>query len=333
MTQTTLSVHQLSLTYSGGESQVLDRASLSLQQGEIACLLGASGCGKTSLLRCIAGFEMPTSGTIKLGETLAFSESEFLAVEARQIGMVFQDYALFPHLSVRGNIGFGLKNTYRDKSQHVTIIHDVLHLLGLDEHADKYPHQLSGGQQQRVAIGRAIASKPKLLLLDEPFSNLDLHLRERLAHDLRELLKSQNITALMVTHDQQEAFAFADYIGVMHAGKIEQWGCADAIYCQPESNYVANFIGDGVVLDATQASDLNIVANASGVYLLRPEHLQLDEAGKFSATIASVHPQGHSLLLRCAFELSCGQQNIELLMRCSAHSDLAVADVVRFNVA
>ena len=330
MTSPALSVRQASLVYPSSQVPVLNDASIELQAGEIACLLGASGCGKTTLLRCIAGFDKPNTGSIYLGDEIAFDEDNFLAVECRHVGMIFQDYALFPHLSVQQNIGFGLKNSTIEKTEHAAVIRDTLELLGLTEQAEQYPHQISGGQQQRVAIGRAIAPKPSLLLLDEPFSNLDLHLRERLAHDLRNLLKSQGITALMVTHDQQEAFAFADAIGVMNNGRIEQWGSADAIYHHPESNYVADFIGDGVVLTATQASFFSLPANSSGVYLLRPEQLQLDETGEYEANIASLHPQGHSILLRCLSHQ--GQDRVEVLIRCAAHTNVEAGSVIRFNL-
>ncbi len=331
MSDSTLSVSQVSLVYPQSPNAVLSQASLTLAQGQIACLLGASGCGKTSLLRCIAGFETPSEGSIYLGKIQAFGEQQVLPVERRRIGMVFQDYALFPHLTVAANIGFGLKNSQIDRQQHASIIHDTLRLLDLSSEAKKYPHQISGGQQQRVAIGRAIAPKPALLLLDEPFSNLDLHLRERLAHDLRQLLKAQNITALMVTHDQQEAFAFADIIGVMHQGKIEQWGSADSIYRQPETNYVANFIGDGVVLTQIQAKALNVPANKAGVFLVRPEHLQLAGNGRFNAKIVSVHPQGHSTLLRGICHIEADTQ-IELMLRCNANQQVQEGETLSFSV-
>ena len=332
MSDSTLSVSQVSLVYPQSPNAVLSQASLELAQGQIACLLGASGCGKTSLLRCIAGFETPSEGSIYLGKIQAFSKQRVLPVERRRIGMVFQDYALFPHLTVAANIGFGLKNSQIDHHKHASIIHDTLRLLGLLSEAEKYPHQISGGQQQRVAIGRAIAPKPALLLLDEPFSNLDLHLRERLAHDLRQLLKSQNITALMVTHDQQEAFAFADMIGVMNQGKIEQWGSADSIYRQPETDYVANFIGDGVVLTQIQAKSLKVPANKAGVFLLRPEHIQLVSNGNLNAKIISVHPQGHSTLLRGICQVEADTP-IELMLRCDANQQVQVDETLSFSLA
>jgi|TARA_B110000116_G_scaffold263437_1_gene269922 iron(III) transport system ATP-binding protein len=332
MNDSTLSVSEVSLVYPQSPNAVLNQTSLTLAQGQIACLLGASGCGKTSLLRCIAGFETPSEGSIYLGKIQAFGKQQVLPVERRRIGMVFQDYALFPHLTVAANIGFGLKNSPIDYHQHASIVHDTLSLLGLLSEAEKYPHQISGGQQQRVAIGRAIAPKPTLLLLDEPFSNLDLHLRERLAHDLRHLLKSQNMTALMVTHDQQEAFAFADKIGVMHQGKIEQWGSADSIYRQPQTDYVANFIGDGAVLTQIQAKSLKLPANNAGIYLLRPEHLKLAEDSNLSAKIISVHPQGHSTLLRGICQVEADTP-IKLMLRCDANQKIQVGEAVNFSLA
>jgi len=311
-TSTALSINGLSLRYGNEDVAVLDKASLQLQEGEIACLLGASGCGKTSLLRSIAGFETPSEGKISLANKTLFDQQFNMPIEQREIGMVFQDYALFPHLSVAKNICFGLKNY--SKAEQQNIVDETLALLDLSEHKAKYPHQLSGGQQQRVAIGRAIACKPKLLLLDEPLSNLDVHLRERLAHDLRDLLKSQGITALMVTHDQQEAFAFADKIGVMHQGRIEQWARAEKIYHQPETAYVASFIGEGAVFNADQANALGLlVPKAKDFVLIRPEHVSVmsdgelksdvQGSGLYSAEIMHIQNQGYRYLLRAKVEV------------------------------
>ena len=203
---------------------VISALSLDLQKGHIGCLLGESGCGKTTALRCIAGFETVQSGPIHIDGVLMSSSSRHLPPEDRQLGMVFQDYALFPHLTIEKNIAFGIGNLpAKDQSKRVGM---MLDLVGLANEANKYPHELSGGQQQRVALARALAPNPELLLLDEPFSNLDVALRERLCIDVRNILKDIGISALLVTHNQHEAFAMADRIGVMRVGALEQWDTA-----------------------------------------------------------------------------------------------------------
>ncbi|AXE36772.1 ABC transporter ATP-binding protein [Chromobacterium phragmitis] len=240
----TLEFDSVSLAYGG--RPVLDGMSFALEAGEIACLLGSSGCGKTTALRCIAGFETPAEGNIRLeGEMVSGGLAE-VAAHRRRVGMVFQDHALFPHLTVAGNVAFGLSALGRGERK--ARVEETLRLVGLAEEAARYPHQLSGGQQQRVALARALAPRPRLLLLDEPFSNLDAELRERLAREVRAILKSQGIAALMVTHDQHEAFAIADKVGVLHQGRLQQWDTPDALYHGPANRYVAGFIGQGVFL-------------------------------------------------------------------------------------
>ncbi|MFN3884820.1 MAG: ABC transporter ATP-binding protein, partial [Rhodocyclaceae bacterium] len=207
------------VSHAYGAHIVVDGLSLSLRDGEIGCLLGASGCGKTTVLRLIAGFEQPVSGQILLRDVVVADTHRCVPPEKRRIGMVFQDYALFPHLTVAGNIGFGLREKSALARRHVD---ELLALVGLSGQGDKYPHELSGGQQQRVALARALAPRPHLLLLDEPFSNLDVELRQRLSLEVRDILKETGTAAILVTHDQHEAFAVADVVGVMHEGRIEQ---------------------------------------------------------------------------------------------------------------
>lgn len=239
-----LKLDRISQSY--GHRQIVDNLSILLQEGQIGCLLGPSGCGKTTVLRCIAGFEPITAGHIEIGGEIVSSPARLVPPEMRHIGMVFQDYALFPHLNVAGNIAFGLGKL--DASSRLTRVEELLRLTGLQDSAGKYPHQLSGGQQQRVALARALAPKPRMLLMDEPFSNLDVELRERLSLEVRDILKREGMTALIVTHDQHEAFALADYVGVMHQGSIEQWDTPYNLYHQPSSRFVADFIGQGVFL-------------------------------------------------------------------------------------
>ncbi len=236
----------------------VEAVSLALGAGAIGVLIGPSGCGKTSLLRLVAGLERPDAGRITIeDEVLSDAVRRIhLAPERRRIGMVFQDYALFPHLSVADNVAFGIDELPR--SERASRVAQMLDLVGLAHAAHRAPHQLSGGQQQRVALARALAPKPRLLLLDEPFSSLDVDLRERLAQEVRTILKESGTTALMVTHDQLEAFAVGDVIGVMNKGRLEQWDDAYSLYHRPASRFVAGFIGHGVFAPA------RIVACAHG---------------------------------------------------------------------
>jgi len=223
--------------------------SLHVNEGNIVCLLGPSGCGKTTVLRAIAGFEAVHNGEIKLAEKILSSTGYTRPPHQRNLGMVFQDYALFPHMNVCQNICFGLRDM--SKLAMKTISEDMLNVVGLTGFGERYPHELSGGQQQRVALARALAPNPDVILLDEPFSNLDVELRERLSIDVRNILKGQGITAIVVTHDQNEAFAIGDQIGVMHEGQILQWDTAYNLYHEPTNRFVADFIGQGVFLKGT----------------------------------------------------------------------------------
>lgn len=239
-----LQLKNIRLAY--GKQVVVHDLSFVLEKGSIGCLLGSSGCGKTTVLRCIAGFESISAGEILLNGICVSSANFCIPPEKRRVGMVFQDYALFPHLNVAANIGFGLHRLSRlEREQRIEELLQVVHLM---DAGHKYPHELSGGQQQRVALARALAPKPELLLMDEPFSNLDVSLREQLSMEVREILKDQGITSILVTHDQTEAFAMADIIGVMHEGEIQQWDTAFNLYHCPANRFVADFIGQGVFL-------------------------------------------------------------------------------------
>ncbi|MDI6747006.1 MAG: ABC transporter ATP-binding protein [Rhodocyclaceae bacterium] len=256
------------VSHAYGKHAVVRELSLVLADGEIGCLLGASGCGKTTVLRLIAGFETPTQGSIRLHEVTVGAPDQQVPPEQRHIGMVFQDYALFPHLSVADNIGFGLKNGKSALAGRRSAgtpptpgrrVDELLAIVGLSGQGSKYPHELSGGQQQRVALARALAPAPHLLLLDEPFSNLDVELRERLSLEVRDILKQTGTAAILVTHDQHEAFAVADQVGIMHAGRIEQWDTPYNLYHRPATRHVADFVGQGVFLQG-QVIDRNTVA-------------------------------------------------------------------------
>ena len=243
-----LEVSQLSVTYAGQNTPAVHGVTFGLRAGDIGVLIGPSGCGKTTLLRAVAGLESASAGVIRLGGEVVSQAGLSLPPESRQVGMVFQDYALFPHLSIGRNVAFGINHLPRAERQ--ARVTEVLALVGLEGQEDRFPHELSGGQQQRVALARALAPRPRLLLLDEPFSNLDVDLRERLAYEVRGILKAANATALFVTHDQLEAFAVGDTIGVMHQGELHQWDSAYTLYHRPASRFVAEFIGHGVFTPA-----------------------------------------------------------------------------------
>lgn len=245
-----LSIQNLTCQYD--TQTVLESLSVEVAQGEIVCLLGASGCGKTTLLKAVAGLLPLTSGLMSLNGVTIDDGQNWLAPEKRNIGMIFQDYALFPHLTVEQNVGFGLRHL--PLSERKSKVQEMLDLVHLSEFGDRYPHQLSGGQQQRVAIARSLAYKPDLLLLDEPFSNIDTQVRHDLIAEIRKIFKKQGVTAIFVTHSREEAFAFADKMAVMNHGVIEQYGTASELYYQPSSKFVADFLGGGSYLPATRSS-------------------------------------------------------------------------------
>ena len=244
-----LELSHLTVQYPSRKRPAVADVGFGLAAGQIGVLIGPSGCGKTTLLRTVAGLEAVNGGSISLGGVQVGSPTRALAPEARRVGMVFQDYALFPHLDIGQNVGFGIWDMAKKERQ--ARVGEVLELVGLGDVRRRYPHELSGGQQQRVALARALAPKPQLLLLDEPFSNLDVDLRERLAHEVRAILKAANTTALMVTHDQLEAFAIGDVIGVMNEGTLHQWADAYSLYHRPATRFVADFIGHGVFAKAS----------------------------------------------------------------------------------
>jgi iron(III) transport system ATP-binding protein len=328
------------VSYAFGAHRVIESLSLTLQEGEIGCLLGPSGCGKTTLLRLIAGFERLQAGRILLRDAVISAERHHLPPEKRRIGVVFQDYALFPHLSVAGNVAFGLRHSALARRQ----VQELLTLVGLAGLDDKYPHELSGGQQQRVALARALAPRPHLLLLDEPFSNLDVELRERLSLEVRAILKEAGTAALLVTHDQHEAFAVADRVGVMHAGRIEQWDTPWNLYHRPATRRVADFVGEGAFIRGAVTEDGRIAtelgrlsgllatecdggsctllpAGAPVEVLLRPDDIVHDDAAPTQAQIVAKAFRGAEFLY--TLQLASGARVLALV---PSHHDHAVGE-------
>ncbi len=298
-----LSIKNLTCQYD--DQTVLESLSLEVEQGQIVCLLGASGCGKTTLLKAIAGLLPLSSGQMSLNCLTIDDGENWLPPEQRNIGMIFQDYALFPHLTVAENIAFGLKN--ETTQQKLLKVEEMLGLVHLKGYGDRYPHQLSGGQQQRVAIARSLAYKPDLLLLDEPFSNIDTQVRHELIREIRKIFKEQGVTAIFVTHSREEAFAFADKMAVMNHGVIEQYGTASELYYQPSSKFVADFLGGGSYLAAKRISDsefethLGVVeanaqqeiqVDAECALLLRPQHVQIAADEESAVKVIEQHFMG-----------------------------------------
>ncbi|MGQ7845964.1 ABC transporter ATP-binding protein [Granulosicoccus sp. 3-233] len=281
-------------------TRIIDDVSFSLEPGDIGCLLGPSGCGKTTLLRTIGGFQAPSAGSLSIaGEAVASAERQ-ASPEERRVGMVFQDLALFPHMSVRRNVAFGISTQPRKTID--ARVNELLELVGMQNFADAYPHQLSGGQQQRVALIRAMAPRPPVLLLDEPFSSQDTERRVQLAHEVREILKRDGITAVLVTHDQYEAFAIADHIGVVSQGRLRQWDDAYSLYHTPADRFVADFIGEGVFLCGNTLDD-NVIQTELGTIhgelsedvppgrlielLVRPDDIIHDDNSPNKATVVA----------------------------------------------
>ena len=289
--------------------QVLNQVDFSLEPGQIGCILGPSGCGKTTVLRAIAGFEPIWSGRILIDRVLVSSENVCLVPEKRNVGMVFQDFALFPHLKVEDNLRFGLRGM-DEKAQQVRV-QEMLAIVGMPAFAQAYPHQLSGGQQQRIALARALAPRPAVLLLDEPFSSMDADLREQLAREVRNILKQENSTAILVTHDQHEAFAMADRICVLHEGRVQQQGSGYDLYHRPANRFVADFVGQGVIIPAIVESatrvktDLGIIDGDDRIdaepgamvdVLIRPDDVLHDDESSESAIVVEKAFRGADFL-------------------------------------
>ncbi len=331
-----LDVERLRVSYGSNGALVLDELTFALARGDIGCVVGESGCGKTTLLRAIAGFLPVSMGTIRIDNATVAAPGVLIPPEKRGIGLVFQDYALFPHLRVADNIGFGLRRL--DAGERAARVATMLALVGLSRHARDYPHELSGGQQQRVALARALAPAPKLLLMDEPFSNLDVDLRARLGAEVRQILNDSTTSALLVTHDQQEAFAIADRIGVMRDGRLEQWDRPYELYHRPATRYVADFIGHGVFLPARVLDDDRIAielgelrgarrepgnGEASVDVLLRPDDVVHDDASELTAQVVRKVFRGGDFVY--TLRLKSGREVLALV---PSHHDHAIGESI-----
>jgi iron(III) transport system ATP-binding protein len=338
-----LLIDDLRVAYRGTGATVVDGLALTLLKGDIGCVVGSSGCGKTTLLRAIAGFVPVTTGTIEIDGLVVSGPNFTAAPEKRNVGLVFQDYALFPHLKVADNIAFGLRQVgARERGVRVG---EMLELVGLASQATKYPHELSGGQQQRVALARALAPRPSLLLMDEPFSSLDIDMRARLGAEVRQILKVSETTAILVTHDQQEAFAIADRVGVMNSGRLEQWDRPYELYHRPATRYVADFIGEGVFLPAKVLNPLNVEIELGELrgevplpcqqgcdtcgkgchveVLLRPDDVVHDDASRMKAEVVRKVFRGGDFIY--TLKLASGREVLALV---PSHHDHAVGEKI-----
>ncbi len=325
---------------SGSWNEVVQGLTMQLRHGRIGCLLGPSGCGKSTVLRAICGFEPIQAGEITLDKQVVSSPNTTLAPEKRRVGVVFQDYALFPHLTNAQNVAFGLRDL--SKKDALLKAEEWLERVGLKNVGSRYPHELSGGQQQRVALARAMAPEPELLLLDEPFSNLDVDLRERLAGEIRDILKANGTTALLVTHDQFEAFAIADDIGVMVDGRLVQWDSAYNLYHRPASRFVASFVGYGVFVPGVtrpgpaveiELGTLPLPQSSYGLpgeevdVLLRADDIVHDDDSSLQAEVLTKAFRGGDFLY--TVKLDSGQ---ELLTMVPSHHDHAIGEKIGIKI-
>jgi iron(III) transport system ATP-binding protein len=306
----TAAIRLVRISKSFGATRAVGEVTLEIARGELMAVLGPSGCGKTTLLRLIAGFEAPDGGSVEVGEETVAGPGRLVPPERRRVGMVFQDYALFPHLSVEANVAFGL--TRRPREERDSLTRRTLELVGLQHKARRHPHELSGGERQRVALARALAPEPEVVLLDEPFSNLDATLRADLRREVELILRDAEATSLLVTHDQEEALSLADRLAVMREGRIVQVGEPEEVYGRPASRWAAQFVGEvnvlaGVARDGgvdTELGRFDLRAPATGTVhvAVRPEQLELSVRHDGNAEVVSREFRGHDVLYRLRHE-------------------------------
>ena len=330
------------ITVGYGQKPVLENVSFALEKGQIGCILGPSGSGKTSLLRAIAGFLPVSEGCISIDGVKVSQKNNTLAPKKRSLGLVFQDFALFPHMTVAQNIAYGLHKL--DDKTRKERVKEYMHITGIGAFAQAYPAQLSGGQQQRVAIARAIAPQPDLLLMDEAFSSLDPSLRTQIAQDMRGIIRSLGLTALLVTHDQTEAFTFCDKIAVVANNKLQQFSDAYTLYHEPQTYFVANFIGEGTFINGhLQATSKGLLAKTAlgNLYisdqkakalslqedqqvriLLRPDDLIHDDASPTKAIIENRHFTGAYI----RYQLRLESTNEKILCLAPSHHNHEIGE-------
>lgn len=330
------------VTKSFGNVKVLQEFNQKFEDGEFITLLGPSGCGKTTMLRLIAGFEKPSSGEIYIGDKLVSSEKEFLPPEKRGIGMVFQSYAVWPHMNVFDNIAYPLKIQKISKNEIEERVIQVLKIVHLEQYKDRFPSELSGGQQQRVALGRALVAQPEILLLDEPLSNLDAKLREEMRYEIKEITKKLKITVIYVTHDQIEAMTMSDRIVLINKGEVQQVAPPQEIYSKPKNMFVANFVGkvdfikgkvegSKILLDNSNGQTLPNKSSFKGnvVVAIRPENAILSDDGEITGKVYSKFYLGDCNDLR----VEIGNGNIlRIIARASTYNTLNEGDEVKIKI-
>ncbi len=327
------------------QTKIVNNISFKVKKGELVCLLGPSGCGKTSTLRLIAGLEIPNSGSISIAGKCVSDKNTFIEPHKRDVGFLFQDFALFPHLTTKENIAWGL--SHLEPKKKTNRLEELLEQISMTEHGDKYPHELSGGEQQRVSLARALAPKPSLLLLDEPFSSLDTKLRHEIRAETSKILKDTNTTAIIVTHDPEEAMLIADKIVLMCGGEVLQEGTARELYDKPRNKYVASFLGyinqvDGIAKgkivetiigdipnqDFRNNTELDIIA--------RPHALSVSKVSKKNsktkcAIIDSIKFMGTASHVWCKVESTNKTKKLILVIK-EDKQDLKIGDKVHFNI-
>ena len=330
------------VTKSFGNIIVLQEFNQKFEDGEFITLLGPSGCGKTTMLRLIAGFEKPSSGEIYIGDKLVSSEKQFLPPEKRGIGMVFQSYAVWPHMNVFDNIAYPLKIQKINKNEIEERVNQVLKIVHLEQYKDRFPSELSGGQQQRVALGRALVAQPEILLLDEPLSNLDAKLREEMRYEIKEITKKLKITVIYVTHDQIEAMTMSDRIVLINKGEVQQVAPPQEIYSKPKNMFVANFVGkvdfikgkvegNKILLDNSNGQTLSNTSSFKGdvVVAIRPENAILSDDGEITGKVYSKFYLGDCNDLR----VEIGNGNIlRIIARASTYNTLNEGDEVKIKI-
>ena len=338
----TIELQGVCKTYPGCDEPAVKNLDLTVEKGAIITLLGPSGCGKSTTLRMIAGFERPEKGIVSLDGKPVSDGNIWVPPEKRGVGMVFQDYALFPHLNVFDNVGFGYKG--KDKKGRVA---EVLNLVGLTGFEDRYPNELSGGQQQRVALARALAPRPVVVLLDEPFSNLDADMRASMRTEVKRIIKEAGTTAVLVSHDQKDALAISDRVMVMNTGIVQQEGTPKEVYQYPENNFVANFVGQTNILAGIIGEDERSVITDIGTIpcehthghfpgeqvsvSIRPESIEYDESGPYEGVVQEYTFTGVTVDAVVRVDTGEGDEQ-KLKMHFHPEQDVTNGDHIRFKV-